>query len=97
VALDAVADRRAMNRTFYIGSFLIRVATHTQRSGGGGRQLHPRNILADPNFVTTGAAHRHGGVDCFAFCLVFVASDASGGISLRVERDRMRGSEGGPN
>jgi len=36
-------------------------------------------------------------VDCFAFCLVFVASDASGGISLRVERDRMRGSEGGPN
>jgi len=58
-----------------------------------GDQLHPRNIFVDPNFVTTGASHRNGGMNRLALGFVCVALEALSGVYVLIQRDRMNFSE----
>ena len=97
MALHAVAHRRGMNRTFYIGSILVGVASQTEGMRSGRNQLYASDILRGANLVATRATHGDRGMHRLSLSLIFMAGKAGGGISLRVERDRMFRSRHTPN
>ena len=90
MALHAVAHRRGMNRTFYIGSIFVGVASQTESMRSGRNQLYASDILRGADLVATGAPHGDRGMHRLSLSLIFMAGKAGGGISLRIKRDRMR-------
>jgi hypothetical protein len=89
VALHTVAHRWRVNRTFDVGSVLVRMACQAESERRRCDQFHPRDVFVDPDLVAGGASHRHRGMNRLALGLVFMAGDAGGSIGLRVKRDRM--------
>ncbi len=65
------------------------VAGDAERVGRSGDQLYPGYIFSVPDLVAAQTAHRDGGMDKLAFCLVFVTGNAGRGIGLRIEWHRM--------
>lgn len=89
VALEAIAHRGRVNRTFNIGRFFVGVAGQAESHGSGGDELDVSDVAIDANFVATGAAHSHSGVHGFALGFVLVAGDAGGRIGFGIKRNRM--------
>ena len=96
MAFHAVARRRRMHCTFYVGCILVGVAGQTESIGSRRDQLYAGDIFIGTDLVATGAAHRDGRVDRLAFRLVLVAGNAGGRISFRIERHRMLNRVGRP-
>jgi len=90
VALQAVANRRLVHMTLDLGGILIGVAGQAKFVGNGGDQPDVGNVFIDPDFMTAQAAHRDRGVDRLTFSLVFVTSNAGGGIGLGIKGDGVR-------
>ena len=78
VALQAIPYRRFMDVPFDLGGVFVGVACEAKLVRGGGDQLYAGDVSIDPNLVAGQAAHRDGGVDGLAFCLVSVAFQALG-------------------
>ena len=99
MALHAIAHCRRMHRTFNIVGIFIRVASETKPVGRGRDQLDVGYVSNRADFMATGTAHGNRGVHRLALGLVFMAGNASRGISLRIERHRMflRGNPPGKN
>ena len=51
MALQAVANRRRVNRALQLGRVLVGVTGKAQRLRGGGDQLYAGYVFVDPNFV----------------------------------------------
>src|SRR5581483_6582698 len=88
VALQAVANRRRMNRLSGM-NFLLIVAAKAQRLGSGGRQLYAGNVFVDPNLVAGGATGLDCRMDVRALGLVLMTFQTSLRIGFRIERHRM--------
>src|SRR5579862_4959167 len=94
VTLDTVADRWWMNRAFQICRFLVCVAGEAKGIRRGRNQFDPSHILISSDLMATGASHLHCRMHGFALGLVFMASDASGGVSFGIKQYWMLGGEG---
>jgi len=94
VALDAIPDRGRMHRLGRIG-FLLVVAAQAERLRSRGRELYPRDIFGDSDFVATQAAGRDGRVHCLTFGFLCVALQALRSIDVLIQRNWMRLPEGG--
>ncbi len=100
VTLEAIADRRRMDRAFQVGSLLVGMAGQTKCVWSCGDQLHASDILVHSHFVATGAAGRDGRVHELALGFVLMTLDTLGGVSVLVQRHGMGGraaQAGAPN
>ncbi len=97
MALDAVPNRRRMDRSFEGRRVLIGMAGDAQGLRSRGDQLDAGDVLVDPDLMTSSAAHRDRGVNGLALRLLFMAPDARGAVRLRVKRHRMNRSARPPD
>ena len=72
VALEAIANGRAVDLAFDFCGVLVGVAGNTERLGSGCDQLDASNVFIDPDLVTAGTARRNGRMHHRAFGFVFV-------------------------
>ena len=93
VAVEAVANRRQMDLSFYLGSILVAVARQAELDWRGGDQLYVSNVTVGANLVAAQTAGRDGRVDELAFALVFVTLKALGAVGLRIERNGVNAAE----
>ena len=89
VAGQAIANRRRVDLSLDLRGIFVGVAGEAELVRSGGDQLDAGGVFVDADFVTTGAAHRNGGMDGFAFRFVFMALETFGAIRLRIERNGM--------
>ena len=94
MTLQAIAHGWRMDRTFYIGGILVRVASEAQRIWRSRDQLDVGCISGVANLMAGRAAHADRRMDELALGLVFMAGNASGSVRLRIKWDRMFRGEG---
>lgn len=90
VALEAVANRRGMNRALDLRRVFFRVAGQAELVRRRRDQFHAGYVFVDSDFVAAQASDGDRGVDRLAFTLVVVAFQTLGGIDVLIERNRMR-------
>ena len=83
-----------MHVALNLAGILIRMTRQAKLVRNGCDQLYAGDIFRDPNFMTGETAHRHRGVDRFAFAFFFMALGALAGVRLRVERNGMNARRG---
>ena len=93
VALDAVANRRRMNRSLDGSRVHVGVTGDAKRLRRRGDQLNASDVFAHPDFVTTGAARCYGGMNELALGFVFVTLNACRRIGIWFQRYWMDGSK----
>lgn len=94
MAGEAIPNCGLVDMTLDLGGVLVSVAGEAKLDGGGGNQLHPRRILIYPNLMAAEASGRHGRVHRLSLGLVFVAGQASGGVGILLQRNRVNLGEG---
>lgn len=87
MALQAVANRWAVNDPLKLCSIFVRVAGEAQTHGRGGHQLYAGNVPVHANLVTDIASEGDCRMDELAFGLALMASGALRGICVLVEGD----------
>jgi len=90
VALQTIADRRAVDQTFRRGRVLVGMALKAEFDGCDGGEFDAGDVFTNAEFMTAQTAHCDGGVHRFSLGLVFVAFEAFLGIGVFVEWNGMR-------
>ena len=85
VALEAIANRRAVNRSFDLFEILVRVAGDTEGLRRGFEQNYSSNVLAGSDFMTASASCRYCGVNKLSLGLVLMTLNAFRWICILVE------------
>ena len=75
VALDTIADGRGMNGSLDGSRVHVGMARDAKRLRRRRSQLDASDVFVHANLVTSGAPHRDGGVNEFAFGFIFVTLD----------------------
>jgi hypothetical protein len=97
VAGQAVANRWRVHVAPDLGGILIVMTAQTDFVRNSGVECHVGDIFVGPDLMAAQTAHRNGGMDELAFRLVFMALDALGAVSLRIERNGVNGGGGARN
>jgi hypothetical protein len=87
VALQAVANCRAVDRPLDFRCVLVRVAREADAHGRSSNQLYTSDVSVDPDFVTNITSEGNRGMDYRTLGFVLVALGAFCRINLFIERD----------
>ena len=93
MALDAVSNRRRVNRTLQLGGIHISVTADAEGLSCSSGQFDSSYIFINANFVTTGTSCGYCRMYHLTLALLFVALDTLGRFGIFAEWDRMDGGE----
>jgi len=94
VALEAIADCRAVDSPLQLLGVLVAVAGQAKSRWHGGDQLDVGGVLVDADLMAAQASRRDSGVDGLALGLVLMAFQALGCVRVLFQRNGMDGAEG---
>lgn len=89
VALEAIANCRAVDLACVLGGIFISVALQTDLDRRRRYELYAGDIAVDANFMAAQTARRHRRMNSFAFGLVLVALQALLAGDVLFKRHRM--------